>query len=1123
MFNAPADAAYTVESLPPSLAANSTDVVTVRFSPTDTTSGTQAGETHTLRIIGTAGATAVRTRDMTLAGDGLSVGYVFDPTPLAIGNVRWDLTADGSVAIKNPYEATVRLTSASFVVNTGTATGELTRTDATAFPVDLLPGGMVTLSFRANPSNRLGAMSGTLTINSNLGTSQTPTRTSQVTANSVSPAVTINTPTHDFGPVDVDRGAVTKDLTLTNSGGADLNITSATISAGGSVYSVTATLGVIPPGMTFTATVSYDPTAVTSTNGTLTVGVAGVCTAPTACNGAAMPANFSLTGRGIDRVFTVTEPGLFPETYRNPGSQAPVKDVVVRNTGEAPLTVSALMITGEPVWSLVDAEPQVIPGGGTAAFKVRFAPTSGGKAPTGSLIITHDDNQSSNMAVVTLNGFGRNPMLSILPAEVISLGTTAVGFPVRLSDTYPAQLSVQNNDTKAFLVRELKLTDPTGDNAFSLTAELTGVTLAPNESRKFDIVFAAASVGEFDAQLQIFLDEDTEPASVVQIMGTVVDVQVQGGGGCQASSGGAGWLSLLVAMVLLGGARRSRKRALAAAALLLCGPLLAQRATAQVSRDLDLSLFRPAPATTGELLQVESPTVGQSGDWEVGLGISHLVNPLQVDIDMSETSNLVSQRTVFDLGLAVALAGRVELGARVATMSQSGDESTVQGLKSGESNALGDAMIHAKLRLLGDGQGFGLALASTVTLPTATEDAYAGPGKLTASGQLLLGTAARRWSAAANLGFGYQDKVALGNITQGNRALFGAGASLRATDSLWLSAELFGALAVGQDVAKAASPVEALLGLRYRMARTVGISLGLGTGVVRGVGAPAMHGVLAFELAPQARELAPLRPPAPYVAPPDGDGDKIPDAEDHCADQAEDNDGFADRDGCPDPDNDFDGISDEADKCPMQREDKDGVEDADGCPDLDDDKDGVSGAADKCPKSAEDKDGFEDSDGCPDLDDDKDGIDDSEDKCPREPETINDADNQDGCPDAGFSGLLVGPDRIELMTPVTFVGQTAKFTPASLTILDQVAATLRAAPEIARVRIGVHVHPRGKQDQELTERRAAAIREWLVQWGLAPNRLDVRGFGSEKPLVNARRRNAAAINDRIEFTIMERR
>jgi outer membrane protein OmpA-like peptidoglycan-associated protein len=1125
MFSAQANAkGYTIDaaSLPPSLAGGATATVTARFSPIDTTSGTQAGETHTVRIAGTYNAgLATMTRQITLLGDGLSSGYVFNPaTGFDIGPVRWDLTQDATFRIENPNEATVRLTNVSLTPVAPTTTGEITRIDTLLFPRDLAPGASIMVSFRANPNNRLGAMAATFTVNSDLGAGANPTRSIAVTATSTTPMITADPPTqtYDFGATDVDAGMVTKDVKLTNSGNAILDVTSAAITGTGSPFTVVAvTPASVAPGSSFTATVRYDPSVVRADTGTLAVGINGVF-------GGTMTSTFTLQGRGIDRIFAVTEPGLFPETYRNPGSKAPVKDIIVRNTGEAPLTISAVMVTGDPVWALVDAKPVVVPGGGSTAFKVRFAPISGGKAPTGSLLITHDDDRSGGRAIIMLDGFGKNPMLSVAPSSVISLGTTAVGFPVRLSDSFPDQLLVLNSDSKAFRVRELRLRDASGESPFSLTDDLSGQDLAPGDSRRFDIVFSAATVGEFAAQLEIYLDEDTEPASVVQLSGTAVEVDVKGGGGCASGNGGSGGLLALLIGAAIAARGRRRHAGAAASAALLTVMATAAGAAAQTTRNLDLFTFRPAPATTGELLQVEAPSVGASGAWEIGLAISHAVNPLQVTTSMGDTFNLVSQRTVFDFGLAVAIADHLELGARLATFNQDGDQSgaQVRGLEPGVGTAIGDVLLHGKLKLV-RAAALGVAVAGNVTLPTATDNAFAGSGKLAGSGLLLVGTRGKRLSTSANLGFGYQHKVLLGNITQGNRALAGVGASLRATNSLWLSAELFGSLAIGQRERRAASPLEALLGLRVQLTRSFGVGLGLGTGVVRGVGAPAMQGVVSLELTPNADELAPLHPPKPYVPPPDSDGDGITDNLDACPDAAEDLDGFGDKDGCPDPDNDFDGVADGDDKCPLEREDKDGVDDADGCPDVDDDGDNIPVPADRCPTEKEDKDGFEDQDGCPDLDDDRDGLADGVDKCPRQAETINGNNDEDGCPDAGDPTVLLSQGRIDVLVPLTFVGGTAKLAPATAGILGQVAATLRAHPEIARLRIGVHVNQRGARDQDLTDRRAAAIRDWMVQWGIAASRLDARGFGSQKMIVKAKRANSASINDRVEFTIMERR
>jgi outer membrane protein OmpA-like peptidoglycan-associated protein/opacity protein-like surface antigen len=268
--------------------------------------------------------------------------------------------------------------------------------------------------------------------------------------------------------------------------------------------------------------------------------------------------------------------------------------------------------------------------------------------------------------------------------------------------------------------------------------------------------------------------------------------------------------------------------------------------------------------------------------------------------------------------------------------------------------------------------------------------------------------------------------------------------------------------------------------------------------------------------------ISPSRP-EPVKVDGDRDGDGIPDSIDKCPDQPEDKDMFQDQDGCPDPDNDGDGIPDIVDKCPLDPEDFDGFQDADGCPDLDNDGDGIPDAVDKCPNEPEDKDGFQDLDGCPDPDNDNDGIPDIVDKCPNEPETINGFQDEDGCPDKGDGLVVMSPDRLELLESIQF--QREKLAKSSNNLLGQIGATLRAHSEIVRVRVTVHVQPSANpdKDQTVSDARAKLIREWLVQYGIDTKRLEARGFGGNKPLVPADQKGAAAINERVEMIILERK
>jgi outer membrane protein OmpA-like peptidoglycan-associated protein len=326
--------------------------------------------------------------------------------------------------------------------------------------------------------------------------------------------------------------------------------------------------------------------------------------------------------------------------------------------------------------------------------------------------------------------------------------------------------------------------------------------------------------------------------------------------------------------------------------------------------------------------------------------------------------------------------------------------------------------------------------------------------------------------------------------------------------------------------ATALSPTEWLAGLRFMPDDRINIGLAMGRGLTAAAGSPALRAVVGISYTPKAPELRPIRTFQPPRPDGDSDGDGIRDSADKCPTEPEDKDLYEDHDGCPDKDNDGDKIADADDKCPLDAEDFDGFEDTDGCPDKDNDNDGIPDAVDKCPNDPEDKDGFEDIDGCPDLDNDKDGIEDSKDKCPLEPETINGNKDDDGCPDAGDSAIVLSPDRIEILDPITFDrGTRIVISKASFNVLGQVAATMRAHPEIIRLRVTSHVHPSGNydKDQELSDKRAQVVRDWLVQWGLPAKRVEARGFGGTKPLAPADQKGAAAINDRIELIILERK
>jgi len=212
-------------------------------------------------------------------------------------------------------------------------------------------------------------------------------------------------------------------------------------------------------------------------------------------------------------------------------------------------------------------------------------------------------------------------------------------------------------------------------------------------------------------------------------------------------------------------------------------------------------------------------------------------------------------------------------------------------------------------------------------------------------------------------------------------------------------------------------------------------------------------------------------------------------------------------------------VLDAQDKCPDEQESKNGLDDDDGCPETDDDEDGLFGSADKCPGDPEDMDGFEDKDGCPDLDNDKDTVPDIIDQCPLKPETANGFKDNDGCPDvlpkkvARFTGAIKG---------IRFKTNKATLLRSSNKVLNAAANVLKEFPAL-KVEIQGHTDSVGDdaKNQRLSERRAAAVKAYLVRRGVIAPRLTTIGFGETKPVENNKTKKGRAANRRVEFKLVQ--
>ena len=190
----------------------------------------------------------------------------------------------------------------------------------------------------------------------------------------------------------------------------------------------------------------------------------------------------------------------------------------------------------------------------------------------------------------------------------------------------------------------------------------------------------------------------------------------------------------------------------------------------------------------------------------------------------------------------------------------------------------------------------------------------------------------------------------------------------------------------------------------------------------------------------------------------------------------------------------------------------------------DKDNDGIADDEDLCPDVAEDRDHYQDSDGCPeeDPDGDRDGVADWDDECPNDQETINGVDDDDGCPDSGDPRVVFEDGKFKILDPVHFEHGSSEISEDSHELLDQVALTVKAHPEL-KVQVEGHTDDTGPAEvnQRLSQERANKVRGYLVDKGVSPQRVRAKGFGESKPLEEGTTEGARSSNRRVEFVVIE--
>ncbi len=104
---------------------------------------------------------------------------------------------------------------------------------------------------------------------------------------------------------------------------------------------------------------------------------------------------------------------------------------------------------------------------------------------------------------------------------------------------------------------------------------------------------------------------------------------------------------------------------------------------------------------------------------------------------------------------------------------------------------------------------------------------------------------------------------------------------------------------------------------------------------------------------------------------------------------------------------------------------------------------------------------------------------------------------------------------------VNFDFDKATIRPDAQSILEEAAQILKDEPAID-VSVDGHTDAIGTDayNQRLSERRAQAVREYLVRLGISPSRLRTRGFGESEPVASNDTEEGRAQNRRVELNVI---
>ena len=433
----------------------------------------------------------------TLTGSGLSGQVTVSPSSLifpaqSIGT----LSSPRNIILTNAGTATFAISS---IAVGGANAGDFSETNGC--DGSLSPNASCTISVAFSPA-ALGTRTAWVTIADSLFSSP---QTAALTGTGSGAVVTLAPGALTFAGQSLGTTSATQSVTLTNTGNTTLTITSlGAAGANPGDFTVTDTCG-SSVAVNASCTILAAFTPATIGNRTTSVSIAD--------NAGGSPQTVSLSGSGSAPSASITTASL-AFSSQNLGTTSAAQTFSLNNTGNAPLTISGIALTGANSGDYGETSTcgSSLAAAGSCSISVTFTPAAAGNRTATLSITDNSSNVAGSRQSVSLSGMGTGPFVSV--PSTLSFGSQSQGVA-----STPETISVTNTGNASLNITSVAVT---GGNAgdFAETNTCLGTPVAANGGTcTISVTFTPTAINSRVASITIV---DNAPASpqVVMLTGT---------------------------------------------------------------------------------------------------------------------------------------------------------------------------------------------------------------------------------------------------------------------------------------------------------------------------------------------------------------------------------------------------------------------------------------------------------------------------------------------------------------------------------------------------------------------------------------------------------------------------